>query len=188
MLLLGLPSQDKLQKIWDDAEGAVPSYREVGATAASELPAGYHHDRRETNLAGVDVFEKAVIVLKNWSMHAKAGLRVFPEGQVLEPDTTVLVLVPLGPATAVAPCRIVYTIDESERFGFAYGTLPGHPERGEEAFVVDRSDDGGARLTIRAFSRPDDRLARIGAPITRLIQKRATSAYVTAFMTLVSRP
>jgi uncharacterized protein (UPF0548 family) len=37
-----------------------------------------------------------------------------------------------------APCRIVYVIDEPDRRGFAYGTLPGHPERGEEAFIISR--------------------------------------------------
>jgi uncharacterized protein (UPF0548 family) len=34
------------------------------------------------------------------------------------------------------PCRVVYTVSEADRQDFAYGTLPGHPEQGEEAFVV----------------------------------------------------
>ena len=53
-----------------------------------------------------------------------------------------------------AAARVVYVIDEPKRKGFAYGTLDGHPERGEEAFVVDQTDDGSVWLTISAFSRP----------------------------------
>ena len=34
------------------------------------------------------------------------------------------------------PCRVVYVVDEPDRRGFAYGTLPGHPESGEELFLV----------------------------------------------------
>ena len=53
-----------------------------------------------------------------------------------------------------AAARVVYVIDEPKRKGFAYGTLAGHPERGEEAFVVDQTEDGSVWLTISAFSRP----------------------------------
>ena len=44
------------------------------------------------------------------------------------------VIVHLGPVRA--PCRVVYVVDEPDRRGFAYGTLPGHAESGEERFVV----------------------------------------------------
>jgi hypothetical protein len=53
-----------------------------------------------------------------------------------------------------APCRVVYVIDEPRRRGFAYGTLPGHPESGEEAFVLEQRDDGTIASNIIAFSRP----------------------------------
>jgi uncharacterized protein (UPF0548 family) len=36
-------------------------------------------------------------------------------------------------------CRIAYVIEEVpslRRYGFAFGTLPGHVERGEERFTV----------------------------------------------------
>lgn len=68
-------------------------------------------------------------------------------------DTAVLTIRFLRiPVTA--PVRVVYVIDEPARRGFAYGTLSGHPESGEEAFVVDQSDDGSVWVTITAFSRP----------------------------------
>jgi uncharacterized protein (UPF0548 family) len=41
-------------------------------------------------------------------------------------------------------------VDEPGRRGFAYGTLPGRPETGEEAFVVEKTNDD-VYLVIRAF-------------------------------------
>ena len=70
-------------------------------------------------------------------------------------------------------------IDESDRFGVAYGTLLGHPERGEEAFVVERS---GSRTTFRitAFSKHADLLTRLGAPVSRRTQEHFTGRYLSA--------
>jgi uncharacterized protein (UPF0548 family) len=77
-------------------------------------------------------------------------------------------------------------VDEDRRRGFAYGTLPGHPERGEEAFVVRLTDVDEVRFRIRAFSRPASLLARAGGPLTRLAQQFATGRYVTAMRDLAS--
>ena len=59
------------------------------------------------------------------------------------------------------------------KFGFAYGTLPGHVESGEERFLVewDRGDDG-VWYDILAFSRPNHILTRLGYPVVRRLQKR----------------
>lgn len=72
----------------------------------------------------------------------------------------------LGPISVRAPVRVVYLIDEPTRTGFAYGTLPGHPESGEEAFVVQLQDSGVVTFGITAFSRPATTLARLGGPLT----------------------
>jgi uncharacterized protein (UPF0548 family) len=70
----------------------------------------------------------------------------------------------------------VYVVDESgpiSKFGFAYGTLPGHVESGEERFLIewDRADDS-VWYDILAFSRPNHILIRLGYPIVRRTQKR----------------
>jgi uncharacterized protein (UPF0548 family) len=78
------------------------------------------------------------------------------------------------------PARVVYVVDEPTRRGFAYGTLPGHPERGEEAFIVERQADGSVWLVIRAFSRPAGLFVWIGAPIARLLQAVYTGRYERA--------
>ncbi len=71
-------------------------------------------------------------------------------------------------------------MDEPRRRGFAYGTLPGHPESGEEAFIVEQHDDDSVTFTITAFSRPATWLARLGGPLGRAVQDRVTARYLRA--------
>lgn len=92
----------------------------------------------------------------------------------------------LGPVRVVAPCRIVYVTDEVDRFGFAHGSLPGHPERGEEAFHVGRDADGVVTFDVVAFSRPADWKARIGSPVTRAVQRRVTKGYLEGVLQYVA--
>jgi uncharacterized protein (UPF0548 family) len=79
-----------------------------------------------------------------------------------------------------APARVVYVIDEPDRKGFAYGTMTGHPENGEEAFIVERQDDGSVWLRIRAFSRPASALWWVVYPVLRLTQEFFTRRYERA--------
>jgi uncharacterized protein (UPF0548 family) len=71
-------------------------------------------------------------------------------------------------------------VDDPGRFGFAYGTLAVHPARGEEAFVVERTPEGGVRAQVVAFSRPHHPLVRLGGPVARRQQARATEGYLDA--------
>lgn len=79
-----------------------------------------------------------------------------------------------------APARVVYVIDEPHRKGFAYGTMTGHPENGEEAFIVERQDDGSVWLRIRAFSRPASPLWWMVYPVLRFTQEFFTRRYERA--------
>jgi uncharacterized protein (UPF0548 family) len=92
----------------------------------------------------------------------------------------------------VNACRVVYAVDEAGpvcRFGFAYGTLPGHAESGEERFQVewDRSDDA-VYYDILAFSRPRHLLARLGYPLTRRTQRRFARDSAAAMLRAVRPP
>ena len=89
---------------------------------------------------------------------------------------TVLVIARAGGMWWTNAARIVYTIDEPAaslvRFGFAYGTLPGHVESGEERFLIEwDSQTDQVWYDIRAFSRPRHLLTRIGYPFARAMQK-----------------
>jgi uncharacterized protein (UPF0548 family) len=104
-----------------------------------------------------------------------------PDGTILlAPGDTVMLGIRFGPVRVHAPARVVYVVDEPTRRGFAYGTLPGHPEDGEESFVVERADDGSVWIVIRAFSRPSRWYWWLVAPVLRLTQEFYTRRYLRA--------
>lgn len=153
------------------------TYTEVGATAGA-MPTGYRHLLRSSVIGrGRDRFEQAAAQGMRWGMLRGAGLRVESSSSVA--DVGAEVLVHLGPM--VAPCRVVYVVDEPDRRGFAYGTLPGHPESGEELFLV-RYDPatGDVIAEVAAFSRHATWWSRLGAPVTSLTQRLITDRYLRA--------
>jgi uncharacterized protein (UPF0548 family) len=154
------------------------SYAEVGATRELTLPTGYHHDARSVSLGrGDNAFQQGQEALRHWVGHRHAGAVLTPADPSLVQGTDLVVMLRRGLIFVLAPCRIVYVTDEADRFGFAYGTLPGHPERGEEAFHIARSGSE-VSFEITAFSHPAALLARLGSPIARAIQLRVTEAYL----------
>jgi uncharacterized protein (UPF0548 family) len=180
-------SDERLLAMLARAEDAPYSYPEVGATRG-DFPSGYHADRFSIELGSEpDAFDRGVMGLRRWEAQRGAGARVVPGGAEVVPDRTVLVALAFPLMTMVAPCRVVYVTDETDRFGFAYGTLAGHPERGEESFHVIRTETG-TRFEIGAFSRPVHPFARIGAPIGRFLQRRVTNRYLQALRSFATDP
>lgn len=158
------------------------TYEPVGATAG-ELPAGFHHVRRSQLLGhGRERYEAVARQLMTWQVQRRAGLAVESSADEAALGAVVVVGLRLGPLRVVAPCRVVAVVDEPDVRGFAYGTLPGHPERGEERFTVTLEDDGRVVLRIVAFSRPATWWARAGAPIAVRIQRRTTTRYLNALV------
>lgn len=153
------------------------TYDEVGATLG-DLPAGYHH-LSETFVVGHGraSYDVAAERLMTWGVQRGAGLGVAASTDRVEPDAVAIVRLGWGPLAVKAPVRVVAVVDEPDLRGFAYGTLPGHPERGEELFVVDLADDGTVRLGITAFSRAGSRLSRWAGPAGRLVQRQITRRY-----------
>lgn len=86
----------------------------------------------------------------------------------------------LGPLRFVAPCVVVWTEKQDNSAGFAYGTLPGHPERGEERFEIVLADSGDVVFRIVAFSRPGRWFTRLGGPLARITQTVMTRRYLAA--------
>ncbi len=166
---------------------AQPTYGDLGATLVGHRPEGFHHHRDDVTLGtGLDTFDRAVRGLKSWQAHRIAGVRVFPEGQEIRKGATVIVTVGTPLLALAAPCRIVSIIDGQNRWGFAYGTLPGHPEQGEEAFVVSIAPDETVRFEIEAFSRPADLLVRMAGPVGRGFQQGGTRNYLSALKRFVN--
>lgn len=183
MLIVSRPGRRdrRLAALHARASAARLPYPEVGATGRDELPAGYGVIRRSVQVgAGQPAFERAAGYVSRWGAQRGLGLRIYPDSQPPDPGKTVLLTFGLGPFTAVIPCRVVWTVLESDRVGFAYGTLPGHPEQGEEAFVVELDAAGGVWFRVTAFSRPAAWYTRLGGPATRLAGRLATDSYVRA--------
>jgi uncharacterized protein (UPF0548 family) len=156
------------------------TYDLVGRTSGV-LPDGYGHLSRRLALGlGMARFADASRALFGWQMHLRSGLRVASSSPSVRQSTVVMLGVGVGPLRLNAPCRVVYIIDEPDRKGFAYGTLPGHPESGEEAFVIERTEDDTVTFAITAFSRPASDLARLAGPLGRLAQRRMTARYLRA--------
>ena len=182
MFVIGRPSEERLEQVLADMRAATVTYPEVGATARpGDLPVGYHHVRANAELGHGDaVFAAAADGVRTWRLHRGQGFRVIPDDPPLVAGTDVVVDVPLVGVHVIDACRVVWTVDDADRVGFGYGTLPVHPESGEEAFVVERTPSGDVVVDVCAFSRPRHALVRLGGPIARRQQRKATRGYVDA--------
>lgn len=125
-------------------------------------------------------FPDAVEDLLGWQVQARSGLMVLTsDPRVREGGVVELRLGP-GALSLSVPCRITSVIDEPERAGFTYGTLPGHVETGLEGFLLKRETDGRIRFTIAVASAPASRLARAFSFVAEKIQDRITDRYLKA--------
>jgi len=174
---VGLLRRTTLQQLAD----APFSYAEQGATRDAALPAGYDHVEREHVVgSGRADFDWASAAVFRWTAQRGAGLRVLADGPASTPGTVVLMTAGLRRLGLDIPCRVVWVVDEADRRGFGYGTLPGHPESGEESFVVTLRPDGQVVYALRAFSRLATPLSRLGGPVSHRVQHLALDRYVTA--------
>ena len=148
------------------------TYAEVGATQSADLPPGYNWMRVRTEIgSGAAVMRNAADALMEFWMHRALPAKVKTSARKAAPGVAVEVFLGLGPLRLDAPCRIVWVEEGDRRAGWAYGTLPGHPLAGEEAFVVHMDDEGDVWLTVTVFSRPAGRLAHLAGPLGAVFQR-----------------
>ena len=183
MITLGDPDPRRLDEAVGEAARLEVTYDQVGSTLD---PAVDCHSR--TVELGPETFDAAVEGLKAWVCHRGIGASVHPDRAPIEVGATVLVVLRVGPVRLLVPDRIVAVVNEPDRFGFAYGTLPGHPERGEEAFLVERHADGRTTATIRVTAEGDWLIARLGAPVVRRLQRVALNRYLAALKRHATEP
>jgi uncharacterized protein (UPF0548 family) len=165
----------------DRLAGEPFTYPDVGATRNGALPEGYVHGERSGVVGtGRADFERAVQAVFDWRMQRGVGLRVRASGSPREPGTVVVLTFGLPRVGYDIPCRVVWARTDGDEQGFAYGSLPGHPESGEESFLVTLRPDGDVVFTTRVFSRLASPLARLGGPVSRAVQFGAIDRYVTA--------
>ena len=181
VILLREPSDAQIERFLDNQRSLPFSYPEVGASregASPGYPVNYHRGRLGT---GQQTFVRAVEAIRGWKMYETGWTKLcWPEAPITE-NTVVGVLGHHFGLWSLNACRIAYVIEEEgpllKRYGFAFGTLPGHVERGEERFTVEwhRADDS-VSYEVFAFARPAHWLTKAAPPFVRLIQRRFAAA------------
>jgi len=191
LIRLSEPSEEEIRRFISELHASPLSYQEVGASAGA-LPDGYNVDHHRNELGrGEIVWRKAVEAVRGWQMFNLSWLRLYWPTLPIRVGTEVAVLVHRLGFFWLNACRIVYVVDEDDRvrrFGFAYGTLFEHAECGEERFTVEwnRKDDT-VWYEILAFSRPGHIFARLGYPLSRLLQRKFAEDSKQAMLQSVGR-
>ena len=179
------PSDAQLRALLTQQESLSPTFRWLGATTREEQVPGYQYDHHSVVIGAGDApWAQAKDALAHWRPQRGARLEIYPADVAVEVGTTVLVVGRVVGAAMIAACRVTTVVDDPGRFGFVYATLPLHPEIGEEAFFVERGDDGVVRFELRVLSALHDPIARLGGPITRRVQAGATRRYLDAMKTV----
>src|SRR5437762_1077374 len=128
------PGVSHLQDLLAACRGDSLTYEPVGVSLDADVDTPLHRARWETVLQRSDSFERGVAAIRDWEVHRGSGLSVLADG-ALAAGTNVAMVAPLPFGYVDVSCRVVEVVDEEDRFGFAYGTLSVHPERGEESFT-----------------------------------------------------
>ena len=170
MFMVREPTEAQVARFIASQRDLPYTYAEVGATNATP-PAGYNVDHNRIQLGGGEAtFHSAVEALKRWRHFELGWVAIVPSGVSVEAGATVAVKAHAFGTWSLNATRVVYVIDESRRFGFAYGTLPDHVEKGEERFLVEWLADDSVWYSILAFSRPQHPLVKLSAPLARRLQ------------------
>ncbi|HEY9424108.1 MAG TPA: DUF1990 domain-containing protein [Microterricola sp.] len=168
-----------------------PSYGPVGGTLAPTLldspPEGYRSTESSVRIgSGAERFAAASADLMRWQVLLRSGITVTDAaGAAARPVTlgdTVVQSLPLAGLRFKAPIRVVLVMHDPRRVGYAAGTLPGHPLRGEELFLIEHRADDSVWLVIRAFARPATPLYRVGSPVIGFARRRYTARFLRALL------
>jgi len=173
------PQKETLDAFLNQESQLTYTYPEVGASAEDTL-SDYDNDYNYSTIGqGEEAWQKAKQALRDWQHFPQDWTKIYPIAP-LEKDAVVVVMIRLWGLWWKNSSRIVYTWDAPDKFGFAYGTLPGHFETGEEAFWVEKNDVGEVSYHIRAFSKPRFWMAKIGYPIARIYQRKFVAQSIEA--------
>ncbi|GAB3130010.1 DUF1990 domain-containing protein [Tsukamurella serpentis] len=117
----------------------------------------HHRDHRRIEITtpigrGDADFARAAHLVLRWGVKTASGFTVSDDSPVTE-GQHLTVTARIAGFTVREPVRVDRVTRSVDRVGFSYCALPGHPVRGEEAFVVHREGDR-VFLTIRSLTRP----------------------------------
>ncbi|WP_315914446.1 DUF1990 domain-containing protein [Arthrobacter sp. lap29] len=164
------------------------------AAADIDWPKGFNHvDKTLAVGAGQEGFDALAEGIMSWEIQRRAGLEVNAPPRAVV-GARVISGFGVGALRLPIPCEVVWAMEpqwapgpdgqDIELAGFGYGTLPGHPALGEEAFIAMKKPDGGVHFRLLAFSKPAGLIYALGSPITKLTQAGVTRSYLQAARTL----
>lgn len=134
---------------------------------------GYDYDDNRVLLGEGDViFAAAKQAIRQWAMFEGHWACIYSDKTPIETGRVVAMTACVLGVWWLNIAKIVYTVDEPNAFGFAYGTLTHHVESGEELFQVEMDADGKVWYRIKAFSRPRFWMVRLTYPFSRVFQRR----------------
>ena len=180
MLTLSKPTRHGVNQLLRESETSRLTYDQIGGTLQNRMPLGFNHDSCRIRLGkGRATFRKAIGAFHEWGMFPPAMTTVLTPTASIDVGQTVAIQFRAFLFWSVCPCRIVYVINEQSqsasrhRFGFGYGTLPGHVEKGEERFLLEwNRDSDEVWYSIQAFSTPRHILAKLAYPYARYQQSK----------------
>lgn len=179
MLWLTRPTPDDIEQLTQRLASLPLSY-EAGLLErvddVRELPLdprGWFVDRFDAEIGrGADDFAAAREALRRWQQFDRDWLVLADDPAPIEAGAVVAYAAQVLGTWWGYGCRILRVIDEPTRFGFVYGTIEGHAERGEELFLVELGPDGAVVYSLFAMSRPGRWFSWPGMPIARHAQGR----------------
>ncbi|WP_207343408.1 DUF1990 domain-containing protein [Arthrobacter sp. E3] len=159
-----------------------------------QWPKGFGHvDKTVAVGQGEEAFAALAEGILSWEIQKRAGLRVAAPPRAVV-GAHVLSGFGVGNLRLPVPCEVVWAMEpqaeagpdgtEVHMAGFGYGTLPGHPAVGEEAFIAMMTADGGVQFRLLAFSKPAGLIFKLGAPVTKLTQAGVSRSYQQAARSL----
>jgi len=176
-MMLRKPSPGSVADYLKRLAAAPLSYNFAGTTRSlpdATTPPGFTLDQRREVIGQGDVaWQCAREAIDRWVMFDNGWTTLHAPSGPPRTGNLVAMLVWIAGFWWLNPCRVIYEIDESgpiKRYGFGYGTLADHVERGEERFMVEQDVEGKVWYDLASFSRPRQLLARIFYPLTRRIQ------------------
>jgi len=185
------PSSESVRIFLSDQKNRDFTYSAVGATSATP-PAGFVVDHTRIKLgSGEQIFEAAKNAIRCWEHFQLGWVESSARNVPIEEGQVVGILARVFGLWSLNACRIVavvHAVGPVSRYGFVYGTLPGHVESGEERFQVEwnRNDDT-VWYDVLAFSRPNHLLTCLGYPLVRRIQKKFARDSAAAMQLAIQR-
>jgi uncharacterized protein (UPF0548 family) len=184
------PTEQQIRATLARQQGQDFSYPEVGSSRG-QLPRRYAVLHKRANIGqGSATFERSMEAVSKWKMFGLPGIWLCWPNVPVRAGSTVAVVIRHFGFWSLNCCRIVYVVDDEDgtvrRYGFAYGTLPEHAERGEERFTVewDRTSDL-VLYDILSFSRPANLQTQLAYPVARWLQRRFVRDSVAAMIRAV---